>query len=120
MTKEIYLEERESINNLIQEARNSREEDKLSKKEREHLAMLYACRNDLNSIYINKNSPVKVGEKFFCITANGRRLKGVADELSVMNGDIFVSAYYPVVNGTKKGSLAFISFPPQKLIRIQN
>lgn len=116
MTKEKYLQERSFILKELKEITSKK--DKLTAEEREASKELRTSKEILDDIYIKVNSPVKVGEKFFCITANGRKLKGVADELSVMNGNIFVSSYYPVVNGTKKGNLAFISFPPQKLIRI--
>ncbi len=119
MTKEKFLIGRNTILTEIKYINeNPAEEGKMSMEQKRKLIVLRESLDILKSNYIRDNFPCVVGDTFFVITKGDRRIKGVVNDLSIMDGEVFISEYYPFVNGERSSHLKFLTRPVTKIVKL--
>lgn len=116
MNKDSFLFEFNSVLNAIKVIKDGREDNKLSDSARKELNSLYKKRDALKEEYITSARPCNPGDEFRTVSYGGRRLRGVAHEFFIRDGEVFIESYYPIKKGVVSPNLAFISMPHSTLL----
>lgn len=115
MTREEFLKTRNEIFQNIGEIKSGVKKGGATAKQTEELDVLYKTKIKLYADYILDNKPCNVGDTFSTESAGGRKIKGIVDDFFIVNGNVYIESYYPIINGNKKTQLAFFSIPHKEL-----